>query len=67
MLTPSPSGEKNEQLIGRTHRKGQLDDEVGFDVFDTPTNDFQQALADAQYQTSMSGEPKKLLLADIVE
>jgi len=69
VLTPIPVGETWEQMIGRTHRKGQRADEVLFDLFDSYNPaDFDQARADAAYQTSMNNdEPKKLVLADIYD
>lgn len=70
LVTTFPSsGRVAEQLIGRTHRKGQTADEVTFDVHighPKVYEGFLQAYRDAQYQHAMTQSPQKLLLADLV-
>lgn len=69
LITSFPSsGEWAEQVIGRTHRPGQPEDEVTVDVLLTAwehANAFEQATEQARYIRSMTGEPQKLLYADI--
>lgn len=66
VLTPGSSGLEWEQLIGRTHRPGQLEDEVWVSVL-AHTDAFRQALAgamrDAEYLQHTTGQQQKLLLA----
>lgn len=65
--TPANGG-RWEQLLGRTHRDGQLADEVTADVLQTSYAHWQalqQALADARYIQDSMGQPQKLLYADI--
>lgn len=66
VLTPSPSGREWEQLIGRTHRPGQPEDEVWVRVL-THTEAFRDALTsayrDAEYLQHTTGQAQKLLLA----
>lgn len=66
VLTPSSSGLEWEQLIGRTHRPGQLEDEVWVSVL-AHTDAFRQALVgamrDAEYLQHTTGQQQKLLLA----
>jgi hypothetical protein len=69
VLTPPTTGQVWEQLIGRTHRDGQLADEVSVDVFfgcKENTRAFIQAKNDAKYQKSITGSPQKLLEATII-
>lgn len=58
------SGKVLEQLIGRTHRSGQTQDEVSVDFF-LPTPEALSALRksrdDARYMTETMGSPQKLL------
>ncbi len=66
-MTPPPSGRVWEQLLGRTHRPGQLADEVHVDVVIGHPNvrdDIMQAYMDAEYVRDTTGQPQKLLLAD---
>lgn len=56
-----------EQLLGRTHRDGQLADEVECQLFITSIehiNAFVQALKDANHNEQMMRQPQKLLYAD---
>jgi hypothetical protein len=64
--TPANGG-RWEQLLGRTHRDGQLADEVVAAVLQTSYahwQAFQQAIADARYIQDSMGQPQKLLYAD---
>jgi hypothetical protein len=66
---PPTSGKIWEQLLGRTHRKGQKSDEVICDVWtpiDELTKSFEQARADAVYLEDTYGNRQKLNFADIV-
>lgn len=66
VLSPSGSGQEWEQLIGRTHRPGQQQDEVWVQVL-AHTSAFTEALdkakANALYLQHTTGQPQKLLLA----
>lgn len=66
VLSPSSSGLEWEQLIGRTHRPGQVADEVCVSVL-AHTSAFRDALAnamrDADYLQHTTGQEQKLLLA----
>jgi hypothetical protein len=69
IVSPQSSGRVMEQLLGRTHRPGQLADEVTGDVYignDKVYDGFLQSYADAIYQYAMTNSPQKLLLADLV-
>lgn len=64
--SPPSNGPSWEQMLGRTHRPGQQEDEVWVDVpLHTPENvdAIRQALADARYIQDSQGQPQKLLLA----
>jgi hypothetical protein len=63
-----PNGARNEQCLGRTHRPGQLADEVEFDFVVSCEEHLlalDQALRDAKYIESSTGAPQKLLLATL--
>jgi hypothetical protein len=68
LITSMPAnGMQTEQLFGRTHRDGQLADEVRFDVLTTCAEHvgaFWQARRDADFVFDATGSPQKLLLAD---
>lgn len=67
IVTPPSSGEIWEQLLGRTHRDGQLADEVTVDVYCAcreHVTSFAQALADSRYQEDTTGQAQKLQYAD---
>lgn len=70
VLSPSPSGLEWEQLIGRTHRPGQQEDEVWVSVL-AHTPAFRDALAnakrDAEYLQHTTGQDQKLLLACLID
>jgi hypothetical protein len=62
------TGDRLEQLLGRTHREGQKEDEVSVEVHlgcRQSAKGFEQAVSDARYQKGVLGAPQKLLLADI--
>lgn len=63
-----PNGAKNEQLIGRTHRPGQMADEVEVEFLVSCSehlDSLNQAMRDARYIEHSTGSPQKLLLAAI--
>lgn len=63
-----PSGSMWEQLMGRTHRPGQMADEVMFDVFlacKEQWNGMQRAIKDARFIEETTGSRQKLNIADI--
>jgi len=67
VVTPPASGRVWEQLLGRTHRPGQLADEIeAIVVIGHPRvrDDIMQACMDAEYVRDTTGQPQKLLLAD---
>lgn len=68
VVSPPPNGQGWEQLLGRTHREGQMADEVYVDVLMSCVEHvgaFDQALKDSQYVFESTGAPQKLLLAGI--
>jgi hypothetical protein len=68
ILSCPTTGDRWEQLLGRTHREGQKADEVSVEVHlgcEQSELGFQQALSDARYQKGVLGAAQKLLLADI--
>jgi hypothetical protein len=69
IVTMMPTGTLGEQLLGRTHRMGQLADTVYCDwicACDEQDAGFQQMLADATYIQDSTGQSQKLLYADHV-
>lgn len=69
VISAPKSGATWEQLIGRTHRAGQLADEVSIDVLiacKEHADAFDQARADARYIQSTTGQDQKLLYADTI-
>lgn len=66
VVTPPADGATWEQLIARTHRPGQLADEVEVEVY-LHTEDYRGAFARAQeyarFIQGTDGQPQKLLLA----
>jgi hypothetical protein len=69
VTAPMSSGKAWEQMLGRTHRQGQLADEVTCEVFfhaEELRASFDQALADARYLEDALGNRQKLNYADIV-
>lgn len=64
-VTPPPRGKIWEQMMGRTHRPGQREDVVTWEIIATRMGaDIDQAVADAEYARAMTDRPQKLLLAD---
>lgn len=70
LITSMPSsGVTVEQLLGRTHREGQEEDEVLVDVLITAVeqqNCFWAAVSEARYAHQSTGAPQKILLATVV-
>ena len=70
VLSPPSSGARWEQMLGRTHRQGQTEDEVTVIVLtqtQTTQKNFAQARADAEYIERITGQQQKLNLADYME
>jgi hypothetical protein len=67
IVTPPANGRTWEQLLGRTHRLGQTADTVSARVLCTPPEreHLRQAFADARYIAATTGQPQKLLAADL--
>jgi hypothetical protein len=69
VLNCTPTGDRWEQMLGRTHRAGQESDEVTVEVWTTAPQqikDFKQALADARYIEGTTGQRQKLSYADVI-
>lgn len=69
IISPSPSGQTWEQILGRVHRYGQLADEVTCDVFlhiQELKDSFEQARINARYLEDTYGNRQKLNYADII-
>lgn len=67
IVTVPPNGVRNEQVIGRTHRQGQLEDEVLVQFLFTCEEHeaaLEQSILDARYTQDATGVPQKLLLGD---
>jgi len=68
VLSAPPNGKIWEQLLSRTHREGQESDEVSVEVFQGCREQWEgmnQALADAAYIQSTTGQPQRLHYADV--
>lgn len=68
MVSVPSSGKTWEQMLGRTHRQGQLVDEVEAEVFlhtEPLASAFLQARRDARYQQNITGSPQKLCYANL--
>lgn len=68
VISPPPTGTVWEQLLGRTHREGQLAEEVWVDVIigcETEWQCWQQALRDSKFHEDFEGQ-KRLNLATSV-
>lgn len=68
ILSPPTTGDRWEQLLGRTHREGQVADTVYASVYlgcKQARSGFERALSDAKYQRGILGSPQKLLIADV--
>lgn len=69
-VTFPPNGAVMEQLLGRTHRPGQLSDTVYFswvNACEAQLNGFHQLLADARYIEQSTGQRQKLNFADKID
>ena len=70
LITSCPSGAATvEQVLGRTHRDGQLADEVVVDILlgcREQYDAFDRALEGAKAAEALLGHSQKLLLADVV-
>jgi hypothetical protein len=67
VVVPPSTGSIWEQLIGRTHRRGQQADEVVFDVWlgcDAAFRGMAQAIRDARYIQDQTGNVQRLVIAD---
>ena len=68
LITCPPSSAKTwEQLLGRTHRPGQLADEVSTDVMigaDPIRNGLEKPIREARFLESASGNAQKILYCD---
>lgn len=67
VLTPPSSGDRWEQLLGRTHRQGQQRDEVVAGIYaHVPIfrRSIREARTDAQYVWRTQNQRQKLLIAD---
>lgn len=68
VVTPPASGKTWEQMLGRTHRQGQEADEIEVTVIlghGTIRQSMRQALADAKFIQATTGQPQRLLMADL--
>jgi len=68
VVAPLSSGERWEQMLGRTHRAGQTADEVTCEIFlhiDELMSSFDQARSDARYLEDTYGNRQKLNYATI--
>lgn len=68
VLNVTPNGSQMEQLLGRTHRPGQPEDEVTYEFGFTCVEDeqsFEQCFRDARYLETSTGQAQKLLYATL--
>ncbi len=69
LITSCPSGgDRTEQLIGRTHRPGQEEDEVTVEVLVgciEHVTAWQRVMSEARMAADMLGQPQKVHIADI--
>lgn len=68
VVSPPPAGAVWEQMLGRTHREGQPEDEVTVEVALGCYENWKvmmQALRDAEYQERTIGQSQKLNFADL--
>jgi hypothetical protein len=66
ILEAPSSGAAWEQLLGRTHRRGQKADEVRVVIPGWWTPELRKALRDARYIEETTGNKQRLLMADIL-
>jgi len=67
ITTPPANGTSWEQVLGRTHRPGQMADEVEVEVYlhdESLLEAIWKAVEDAQFVEDSQGQPQKLLFAD---
>jgi len=70
VIEPPSSGQRWEQMIGRTHRSGQLADEVHVFTFVGPepfATAFATAREQAAYQAATTGGRMKLVFAPVIQ
>jgi len=70
VVEPPSSGQRWEQMIGRTHRAGQLADEVHVFTFVGPepfASAFASAREQAAYQAETTGGRMKLVFAPVIQ
>lgn len=70
IVSPLNSGVGWEQKLGRTHREGQLKDVVTVDYFVACYENLtclENAIAECSYAFHTTGQPQKLLLADLIK
>lgn len=68
VVSASTSGSVWEQMLGRTHRDGQLSDEVNCEIYfhtDALMDGFKKAYREAQYIQHTTGTEQKLLNCDM--
>lgn len=68
IVTPPSNGSEWEQMLGRTHRDGQLADEVTVEVLFGSREDvkgFWAAVADSGFAEDLTGQAQKLTHADL--
>jgi hypothetical protein len=63
LITVPPNGTTFEQIAGRTHRPGQLADEIVLDWFGFNDNAMFQVVEDAEYMQTTTGQRQKVLYA----
>lgn len=69
IVEPPENGAVWQQMAGRTHREGQEAHEVDFEVMvgdSAVYSGLRQAFRDAEYIQSVTGEPQKILIADVI-
>lgn len=69
IMSPPTSGDAWEQLLGRTHRVGQIADEVEYDFFsvcEETESGLYKSFLDAKYTQAVMGQEQKLLLATLI-
>jgi hypothetical protein len=69
ITSPMSGGLGWEQLLARTHREGQMEDQVTADVYlHTPENmrAFKKAQSEAQFQQDLEGAQKRLCMATVL-
>lgn len=70
ILSMPPNGKASEQLLGRTHRPGQEEEEVTVDLYygcGEHIAGYHQARADARMEADTTGQDQKMAYADWVD